>query len=252
MVKLSRIYGTPLQIVRSPVLMPFIQSSTYHYRLGYFLFVCGFALLIVLANGCSPKSRIKNTDSTVVQTATVGESAERVRREAASQTDTVAADSTSAHAPSASSESLELLSLLAKQVETSGSVSKESDLQNMYIRYLTDEGYKPKVDKDGDVQFKHESKVYFISVDERDPEFFRIVLAGIWSIESELERQKVLVAADHSNATSKVAKVFTLRDRVWVSIEVFLSKPEQFRQIFKRSMSALQNGVIEFVKKMKE
>ncbi len=129
-------------------------------------------------------------------------------------------------------------------------LSKEY-LQQMYVDFLNNEGYRATVDRDGDVQFKHESKVYYIDVTS-DFEFFRIVLANIWSIESTLERQKVLMAAAYSNAEVKVAKVFTVKDNVWLSIEVFVSKPEHFKGIFKRSMSALQTATNIFVKKMKD
>ncbi|MEN8220284.1 MAG: hypothetical protein ABFS56_28820 [Pseudomonadota bacterium] len=97
----------------------------------------------------------------------------------------------------------------------------------------------------------YEGEPYYIDV-STDPYFFRIVLIKKWSIESEPERQKVLVTAAHSNATVKVAKVFTIGDHVWFSNEVFVSKPEQFKGIFKHSMSALQIVKNVFIKKMRE
>lgn len=137
------------------------------------------------------------------------------------------------------------------QVSASGSLKKEQ-LQRLYTEYLTAEGYKPEVDSDGDVRFKREGRTYFIDVSEKDPEFFHVVLANIWSIESEKERLQVLAAADYSNAKSKVSKVHTVRDDVWVSIELFVASPDDFKGVFKRVMSAFDNGVANFVKKMRE
>ena len=125
-------------------------------------------------------------------------------------------------------------------------------LQALYSDYLKDEGYKPEIDSDGDVRFKREGRTYFIAVSAKDPEFFRVVLANIWSIDNEAERVKVHAAADFSNAESKVSKVHTVRDNVWVSIELFVASPGDFRGVFTRSMSALDNGVANFVKKMRE
>jgi hypothetical protein len=126
-----------------------------------------------------------------------------------------------------------------------------SELQHMYINYLIGEGYKPKVDREGDIRFMYEGEPYYIDVNT-DPYFFRIVLIKKWPIESEPERRKVLVTAADSNATVKVAKVFTIENLVWFSSEVFVSKPEQFKGIFKRSMSALQTVKNVFIKKMRE
>ncbi|MBM4311584.1 MAG: hypothetical protein FJ119_11665 [Deltaproteobacteria bacterium] len=136
--------------------------------------------------------------------------------------------------------------------EASIQTPSKAALQRLYTNYLTEEGYKPEVDDDGDVRFKREGRLYFIAVSDKDPEFFRVVLANIWPIESEKERVQVLVAADESNAKSKVSKVFTVRDNVWVNIELFLARPEDFKGVFKRAMSALDTGVENFAKKMRE
>lgn len=129
--------------------------------------------------------------------------------------------------------------------------SKEQ-LQALFMGFLAAEGYRPEIDSDGDVVFKREGKSYFIAVREDDPEFFQIVMPNIWEIENGTERAQVLVAADHSNSLSKVAKVHTLRDNVWVSIELLLNEPEDFKPVFNRSMSAIDNGVANFVEKMRE
>lgn len=128
----------------------------------------------------------------------------------------------------------------------------ETDLQQLYTEFLTEEGYRPEVDEDGDVRFKREGRLYFINVAEDDPEFFTVVLANIWPIESETERSLVRAAADVSNAKSKVSKVFTINDDVWVSIELFVEHPGDFRGVFERAMSGIDNGVAEFVRTMKE
>ncbi len=128
----------------------------------------------------------------------------------------------------------------------------KKSLQDMYMEYLTEEGYRPEIDADGDVQFKAEGKTYFINVVEDDPTYFRVVLANIWPIESEDERAQCLIAVDYSNAKSKVAKSYLVKDNIWVGIELFIAKPEDFKEVFRRSMGALSNGVAHFVTKMRE
>ena len=116
----------------------------------------------------------------------------------------------------------------------------------MYRGFLAEEGYVPKIDGDGDVTFKYEGGGYFIGVDEKDEEFFRLVFPSFWSIESEVEREKVAKAALQATAETKVAKVFPVRDNTWASIEMFCSPPEAFKAVFRRSLSALQASVESF------
>ena len=128
----------------------------------------------------------------------------------------------------------------------------KQELAKMYVDFLTKEGYHPELDKDGDVVFKSEGKTYLIIADENDPVYFRLIFPNFWAIESEPERQKVLVAADHASSRTKVAKVYTTQNNnVWASVEVFLAKPEEFSAIFQRSMNALQASIANFVEKMR-
>jgi hypothetical protein len=141
---------------------------------------------------------------------------------------------------------------LCLMAQKGASNKDKAALQKMYIDFLKEEGYQPSVDDDGDVVFKSEGKTLFINVLEDDPAYFRLVLANIWPIESENERGQVYIATDFSNAKAKVTKSYVVRDNVWVGIELFLPKPEDFKGVFKRSMSALNNGVAQFVSKMRE
>jgi hypothetical protein len=125
------------------------------------------------------------------------------------------------------------------------------DLQDMYMVYLNEEGYKPEVDEDGDVRFKREGKTYFINVDAADTASFRLVLANIWPIESEEERSDAYIAMDHCNALAKVAKAYMVRDDVWVAIETFIARPQDFKVIFQRSFDALDHGVGLFARRMR-
>ena len=144
-----------------------------------------------------------------------------------------------------------VLITLPSMAQKGGQMSK-AELQKLYTGFLDKEGYKPEIDDDGDVRFKREGKTYFINVDVEDAICFRLVLANIWPIESEEERQEVRVAMDHCNGMAKVAKAYMVRDDVWVAIETFIAKPEDFKVIFDRSLSALDHGVGLFATRMRE
>ena len=125
-------------------------------------------------------------------------------------------------------------------------------LQKAHLSFLEQKGIDGWIDSDGDIQFKYHDRTYFIEVDESDTEFFRVVLANIWPIESEIERMQVLEAVDYANTEIKVAKAFLVRDNVWVSVEVFVEEPGDYEAFFDRSLSVIELGVEHFVEKMRE
>ncbi|MEO0086301.1 MAG: hypothetical protein ABIK37_06700 [candidate division WOR-3 bacterium] len=128
----------------------------------------------------------------------------------------------------------------------------KEERQRLYKTYLEEQGYKPEIDKDGDVMFRREGRVYFIFVSEKDDEYFQLVFPNFWKIESEEERRRVEQAAIAATAGTKVAKVYPVRDNVWATIEMFCKPPDTFKPVFERAMSALNAGVATFVEEMRK
>lgn len=129
---------------------------------------------------------------------------------------------------------------------------KKRELQQMYLSYLAQDGYKAEIDDDGDIKIEHDNYYDYIYVNEDDLEFFRLVRPKIWSIESEEERLKALRSANAATRKSKVAKIYVTKNNVSASIEIFLASPSDFKGVFKRSLGALNNGYNNFRKGMKE
>lgn len=126
-----------------------------------------------------------------------------------------------------------------------------TNIQQMYIDFLRNDGYKPEVDKDGDIVFRRNGKSYIIMIDPRDPQFFRLALPNVWEIENSNERATAYLAANESNHKSKVSKVVVTASNVWVNIEIFVARPEDFKGIFERALDALDNGLNNFVAEMR-
>ncbi|MCS6772823.1 MAG: hypothetical protein RMM31_05300 [Anaerolineae bacterium] len=122
----------------------------------------------------------------------------------------------------------------------------------LYVSHLTEEGYQPTVDADGDVVFKHEGLTYYIDIDTNDESFFRLVCPNFWSIDSPEELLRALLAANYVTRKMKVAKVYVHNDGkdVSASIEIFLAQPEHFKAVFRRSLSALQSSISNFRSRM--
>ena len=125
------------------------------------------------------------------------------------------------------------------------------DLQAMYTEHLAELGLDAAVDDDGDVVFRFEGKTFMLRVDELDPWCFRVVLANIWSIESEADHPLAYRAMERTNALSKVAKAYLVEDQVWLSAENLLPKPEDHRAVLGRSMEALVQALWIFARALR-
>lgn len=124
--------------------------------------------------------------------------------------------------------------------------------QQAYIKFLEANGYRPELDKDGDVAFKHEGGNYIIQIDENDNLYFRLIYPNFWEIENEQERSDVLIASTVANSDIKCAKIFMLRDNVWAVVEIFLAHPDDYEKLLSRSISSIQSAVGGFRTKMQE
>jgi hypothetical protein len=146
---------------------------------------------------------------------------------------------------------LSLLALAMLLIPGSLSAQSESQLQQKYIKFLNNEmDLTGTVDGDGDVQFTYEDHTYFIEVNEEDPEFFRLVIANIWPIESISEQAQVLEAVDAVNRQLKVVKAYTTNDNVWIAMEVFLEDVDDYEAFFGRGLNILGQAIDLFVEKM--
>lgn len=116
----------------------------------------------------------------------------------------------------------------------------EKALQSMYVSFLNGKGFaKVKVDDDGDVAFRDADFGFYIAVDEKDSGYFQMVMPGIWEIESEGERARAVQAINQTNRQVKAAKLYIVNDNIWVSVEMFVEKPEDFKAVFDRSKETL-------------
>jgi hypothetical protein len=130
----------------------------------------------------------------------------------------------------------------------------KTQLQNMYTTYLKKQGYQSEVDSDGDVTFKAEGRNFWIDIDDRDLQSFRIVFSNFWEIESLAEKEKCYEVANYINRTTKVAKVFinSREDNVSMDANIFIEKPEDFEFHFRRMLDLLLSEIREFREKMNE
>lgn len=122
----------------------------------------------------------------------------------------------------------------------------------LYFEYLADEGFRPKIDDEGDVSFKKEGSQYLIYSNENDPQLFRLCALFIWPIESYEERVQALEAASKATRQLKSTKVYVQDDNVHATIELLFSRPEDFKPLFHRALGLVDAGVERFVEGMQQ
>lgn len=123
--------------------------------------------------------------------------------------------------------------------------------REIYLDFLTRQGYRPEVDEDKDVSFKKEGGSYFISVSD-DPNFFKLVYPGFFKIESAEQQFRALRAIERVGREVKVVKLIIIRDHVWAMAESFVPDQSAAPEIFEDSLLAIRVGVQLFAELMDE
>jgi len=121
-----------------------------------------------------------------------------------------------------------------------------------FAEFLTAEGYRPSVDGDRFVTFKHEGGFYYVQLDPTDPYYVQLAYPGFWKLAGQEDVRRALAAANSATRSIKAAKVFIKADEsdVSASIELFVQTPEQFEAMLPRCLACLQSAVGRFVREM--
>ncbi len=127
----------------------------------------------------------------------------------------------------------------------------EAKIQEIYMDYCRMEGFENvHLDSDGDVQFTYEELQYYIGVNEDDLDYANLVLPNIWPIESEEEMLRALKACNYVTQNTKIIKAYVQNDNVMVACEIFVDRPEDFRDFIKVGIDFIGDAVERFVGQM--
>jgi len=108
-----------------------------------------------------------------------------------------------------------------------------------HFAFLAAEGFRPEVDEDGDVRFRHEGRTLYLFRDEKDRDYFRVALPGAWECESPEEESRALAAVNAVNRDLKTVKCVLVDGVVWASVEQFFDPPEAFGPVFTRLLDVI-------------
>ena len=129
-----------------------------------------------------------------------------------------------------------LLSTAASFAQAPEFTSAQLRLRNDIQSFIRAEGFVPEIDSDGDVKFKKEGLVYYVSIDERDTDPMYVRLFRYHSYTTSRTHAKIVAhAADF--CIKKMAKVVTFDDSYYVQSELYLTSAEAFKNIFYKMLS---------------
>jgi hypothetical protein len=145
-------------------------------------------------------------------------------------------------------------SLIPVQGKEENLVIKEDytkeELQEVYVDYLSTEGYKPVVNEAaGFIEFKYEGSTFILTVDETDTTYFALYVI-FWSIDGPKEYNTALSVANSVNSSVKVSKVFLAKTAAIAAVEICLPKLKDYEVIFERSLKTLHQTANQFVKEI--
>ena len=122
----------------------------------------------------------------------------------------------------------------------------------MYQEHLRGEGYRPEIDKDGDIVFKHERITFVLFANEDDEQYFKLMVPYFWELETPEETERAVRVMTRLNREYKAAKFCQTGDDVSLFVECFYEHPEQCKPVFARYVDLLAAAMREFKQLMLE
>ena len=116
--------------------------------------------------------------------------------------------------------------------------------------WLAREGFRATIDDDGDLQFKYQGFTMWVTPDEKDPLFLRIILPNIYEVNEE-NRAAVLEALNKVNCDLKAVKGYVVGENVWLSIEMYIDASPEIEDFIERCLDILLAGHRKFGEEMK-
>ena len=127
----------------------------------------------------------------------------------------------------------------------------QKSAQDRYVSHLESKGYAPEVDKDGDIMFTYNDKRYYITIDQKDPEFFRVARLANLNLKTQANIDLAKQICHDVTKDLKVTKVYWSNGQLWASSEQILPAPEDFEKILDRTLKLTEGAYQRFVKDWK-
>ena len=121
------------------------------------------------------------------------------------------------------------------------------------LEWLESEGFRARVDEEGDIHLRHEGRDVFVVFDADDPAYVRVLAPAFWKCDDAEQRFLALAVANRLNAALKVAKISLRTDgAACVAVELFVNGFETLRAVLPRCLDLVGAATWEFREGMKE
>ena len=107
------------------------------------------------------------------------------------------------------------------------------------LDFLAEEGFRPKLDEDGDVYFKYEGATYVVIAGHGDATILTVLLPYFWPLEDAAERTRAMEAAMNAQKSVRIGRVTVLDENVSASVNAYLPDEQSFRAVLLRSIDGL-------------
>lgn len=114
------------------------------------------------------------------------------------------------------------------------------------IDFLAEEGFRPKLDEDGDVYFRFEGHTYVLMTGSDEPAVLILVLPSFWPLDDAAERGRALEAAMYAQRHVRIGRVTVFEDTVSASVNAYLPDADSFRAVLLSSLEGLKYLSLKF------
>ncbi len=125
---------------------------------------------------------------------------------------------------------------------------KQRELRTYYSNFLLEEGFSPKPNNFGNLEFKKEGNTYWINIGDDTKSLYLTLQRSGFSINSDESLEKCYIACSKLNSVYKVGKAYvsSTNENVVLVAQTFLKNEEEFKYIFYRLMNAVDGLYKDF------
>jgi hypothetical protein len=126
-----------------------------------------------------------------------------------------------------------------------------STIRDLHMEFLTEQGFRPKADAEGDIHFRFEGRHHFI-METQEETYFHLLFPNFFPLASQVEITDAALAASAASRVTKVAKVYLnpALDNVSASVELLVARPTDVHDQFLRCLGILATATGKFLEEM--
>lgn len=125
------------------------------------------------------------------------------------------------------------------------------EIRDLHVEYLAEEGFRPKVDDEGDIHFRYEGRHHFI-METQDEQYFHLLFPNFFPLSNETEVEEAALAASAASRATKVAKVYLnpAQGNVSASVELLVAQPADVHAHLVRCLGIIGTATGKFLEEM--